>query len=313
MAEWPHNWNELTRGVGCEMCENGRPDTSRYGVRIHAGRYTDAYLQRADVQRGYTVVIWRGRHVTEPTELDDTEAAGYWAEVLAVARALIDQYKPLKMNYETLGNSLPHLHTHLIPRFTDDPRPGQPFPLSAQQPDAEIPEEQLWSDAVALRKLLHHSPAAPNREGVKQALTEIAKRGRDNGKELHRAGQTWKIVHYTLGSFAVILATSSAITGLASATNRLTAAIIAAAAAAAAGLTTFFASEARSRTRKATAASWFELKDAAEDKLLFRLRDDDWLRNGAEADLSTLHQWQARLIAETPEEPKSNGHTQPQL
>jgi len=37
-----------------------------------------------------------------------------WAEVLTVARALISQYQPLKMNYETLGNSLPHLHTHLV-------------------------------------------------------------------------------------------------------------------------------------------------------------------------------------------------------
>jgi diadenosine tetraphosphate (Ap4A) HIT family hydrolase len=154
MAEWPHNWTELIRGVGCEMCENEHPDTDRYGIRIHTSHYTDTYLQRADVQRGYTVVIWRGRHVTEPTELDDTEAAGYWADVLTVARALLTVYKPLKMNYETLGNSLPHLHTHLIPRFTDDPRPGRPFPLSAQQPDTKIPEAQLWSDAIALRKLL---------------------------------------------------------------------------------------------------------------------------------------------------------------
>jgi diadenosine tetraphosphate (Ap4A) HIT family hydrolase len=67
------------------MCENGRPDSNRYSVRILKGRYTDAYLQRADVQRGYTLVIWRGRHVNEPTELDDTEASGYWAEVLSVA------------------------------------------------------------------------------------------------------------------------------------------------------------------------------------------------------------------------------------
>jgi diadenosine tetraphosphate (Ap4A) HIT family hydrolase len=136
------------------MCENQRLDTDRYGIRIHAGRYTDAYLQRADVQRGYTVVIWHGRHVTEPTELDDAEASGYWAEVLSVAQALISFYGPLKMNYETLGNSLPHLHTHLVPRFIDDPRPGQPFPLSAQQPDAKIPESKLRADAEALRKLL---------------------------------------------------------------------------------------------------------------------------------------------------------------
>jgi diadenosine tetraphosphate (Ap4A) HIT family hydrolase len=154
MGEWPPNWDELIRGVGCEMCAAGRPESDQYGVRIMAGRYSDAYLQRADVQRGYTLVIWRGRHVTEPTELDDTEAAGYWAEVLAVARALITVYRPLKMNYETLGNSLPHLHTHLVPRFTEDPNPGHPFPLSADQPAARIPEPRLLAEAAELRSLL---------------------------------------------------------------------------------------------------------------------------------------------------------------
>jgi len=154
MGEWPSNWADLIRGVGCAMCEGPRLDADAYGIRVHSGTYTDAYLQRAAVQRGYTVVIWRGRHVNEPTELDSTEASGYWAEVLAVARALITSYQPLKMNYETLGNSLPHLHTHLVPRYTEDPRPGQPFPLSAQHPTAKIPDAQLQSEAQALRNLL---------------------------------------------------------------------------------------------------------------------------------------------------------------
>ena len=60
MGEWPRNWAELIRGIGCEMCEAGRPDADRYGIRIYEGKYSDAYLQRADVQRGYTLVIWRG-------------------------------------------------------------------------------------------------------------------------------------------------------------------------------------------------------------------------------------------------------------
>ena len=60
------------------------------------------------------------------------------------------------MNYETLGNSLPHLHTHLVPRYTDDPRPGQPFPLNAIQPDAKIPDSRLQEEAAALRKLLDY-------------------------------------------------------------------------------------------------------------------------------------------------------------
>ncbi|MGO9079860.1 MAG: HIT family protein [Streptosporangiaceae bacterium] len=154
MGEWPRNWGELLRGIGCEMCEGGRPDANQYGIRVLEGRYADAYLQRADVQRGYTVVIWRGRHVNEPTELTGAEAAGYWSEVLAVARALITAYRPLKMNYETLGNSLPHLHTHLVPRYTADPRPGQPFPLTAEAPPERIPADRLLAEAADLRSLL---------------------------------------------------------------------------------------------------------------------------------------------------------------
>jgi diadenosine tetraphosphate (Ap4A) HIT family hydrolase len=161
MSEWPGNWADLIRGVGCEMCEQGRPESDAYGVRIHEGQYSDAYLQRADVQRGYTIVIWRGRHVTEPTELSEAEAAGYWAEVLTVARALIGTYRPLKMNYETLGNSLPHLHTHLIPRFPDDPRPGQPFPLSATAPRGKIPEARLIAEATDLRHRLGSGQLQP--------------------------------------------------------------------------------------------------------------------------------------------------------
>ena len=135
------------------MCEHGRPDEDAYGVRIFAGEVSDAYLQRADVQRGYTIVIWRGRHVTEPTELADDEAARYWLEVVRVGRALEEHLRPVKMNYELLGNSLPHLHAHVLPRYADDPRPGWPLPF----PEGEAPpigEELYASDVGALRSLL---------------------------------------------------------------------------------------------------------------------------------------------------------------
>jgi diadenosine tetraphosphate (Ap4A) HIT family hydrolase len=130
VGEWPHNWDDLVRGTGCPMCASGRPESDDYGVRIRKSEHTDAYLQRADIQPGYTLIIWRGRHVTEPTELSDAAAHAYWNDVLTVARALMTRYKPLKMNYETLGNSIPHLHTHLIPRFAADPAPARPFPRS---------------------------------------------------------------------------------------------------------------------------------------------------------------------------------------
>jgi diadenosine tetraphosphate (Ap4A) HIT family hydrolase len=139
------------------MCAQGRPDETPWGSRVFEGAVSDAYLQRADIQRGYTVVVWRGRHVAEPTELSADEAAAYWLEVLRVGRALEVELGPVKMNYDVLGNSLPHLHTHVVPRFADDPRPGWPFPF----PDGERPpidEAAFRADVDALRALLASAP-----------------------------------------------------------------------------------------------------------------------------------------------------------
>ena len=64
-------------------------------------------------------------------------------------------YQPLKMNYQTLGNTVPHLHTHLIPRFAEDPAPGHPFPLRPPNgAETRISRDALTADADALRRLL---------------------------------------------------------------------------------------------------------------------------------------------------------------
>jgi diadenosine tetraphosphate (Ap4A) HIT family hydrolase len=148
---WPEDWEERKRGKDCPMCA-GRPDESPYGIRIKEAAHSDAYLQKHGAVRGYTIVIWRGRHVAEPTELSGEEATAYWREVLDVARALEHQYRPVKMNIEMLGNTLPHLHTHLRPRHHDDPAPFGPLPHGLHDP--EFPEDQLRADVRALREAL---------------------------------------------------------------------------------------------------------------------------------------------------------------
>lgn len=134
---WPDDWDARVRGEGCPMCADGRPDASPYGVRFFTGAYADAYLGRSGPARGYAFVVWRGRHVAEPTELTDEEAAGYWLEVLVAARAVERHYAPAKLNYQALGNAVPHLHVHLVPRYVDDDAPGRPL-------DARLFDEPAW-------------------------------------------------------------------------------------------------------------------------------------------------------------------------
>jgi diadenosine tetraphosphate (Ap4A) HIT family hydrolase len=147
--EWPSSFYELKRGEGCPMCEQG-PEETEYGARFFAGEVADAYLQKADIQRGYSIVIWRGRHVAEPTELSAEEASQYWHELLEAGRRLERVLEPVKMNYDLLGNSLPHLHTHVIPRHADDPKPGWPFPFPEEEP-GPIDEDAFRTDLEALR------------------------------------------------------------------------------------------------------------------------------------------------------------------
>lgn len=151
--EWPEQFYAWRAGDGCPSCADGRPDETPWGMRFFAGAVSDAYLVRADVQRGLSMVVWRGRHVVEPTELSDAEGSAYGREVLAVGRALQDVFAPVKINYNVLGNSVPHLHTHIVPRYADDPRPGWPFPFPDPEPGS-MSQERLARDVALLRGAL---------------------------------------------------------------------------------------------------------------------------------------------------------------
>jgi diadenosine tetraphosphate (Ap4A) HIT family hydrolase len=152
MATWPPDFEQQLSGEGCVLCAEGRPEEVSGRVRFFASAQADGYLHLRGVQRGYAAVIWRGRHVAEPTDLTEAEAIAFWLDVLRVGRAMQAVYKPLKMNYVTLGNRLPHLHFLLAPRFLDsDVAPGDPIPAFNYH---DFPEVDVRREAEALRALL---------------------------------------------------------------------------------------------------------------------------------------------------------------
>ena len=68
---------------------------------------------------------------------------------MLVARAVAELVRPVKMNYEVHGNTLPHLHLHLFPRHLGDPYVGGPI-----DPRASVVERSDDDiDALANRDL----------------------------------------------------------------------------------------------------------------------------------------------------------------
>lgn len=68
---------------------------------------------------GFCRVIWQ-KHVKEMTDLADPDRSHFMTVVFAVEHVLRELVHPEKMNLASLGNQVPHLHWHVIPRFVDD-------------------------------------------------------------------------------------------------------------------------------------------------------------------------------------------------
>jgi diadenosine tetraphosphate (Ap4A) HIT family hydrolase len=158
---WPVDWASRVQGTTCEMCEKQPLVDNGYGLRIREGTHGDAFLQRAALVPGYTIVIWKHGHAVEMTSLNPQQLQGYWTDVVETARALTNHLRPIKMNYVTLGNVVPHLHTHLLPRFVDDPAAGGPIPMNTSGLPP-WPESEFLLQVAALRNLM--LPRTPGEE-----------------------------------------------------------------------------------------------------------------------------------------------------
>lgn len=74
-------------------------------------------------------------HVKEMTDLSAADQTVLMRVVFAAEAALREVMQPDKINLASLGNVVPHLHWHVIPRFEDDPHFPNPV-WGAKQRDA---------------------------------------------------------------------------------------------------------------------------------------------------------------------------------
>ena len=66
-------------------------------------------------------------HIRVMTDLDAASRAALLNVVFAAEEIIRDVFAPLKINLASLGNAVPHVHWHVIPRFADDAFYPQPI------------------------------------------------------------------------------------------------------------------------------------------------------------------------------------------
>lgn len=120
MSELNQKFELRKSGKECPMCPDDQ--VSDLLIELASGK---VHLQNDADYRGYCILICR-RHVVELHELTETERREWIEDVARIGRAISDVCAPAKLNVTMLGNMVPHLHCHIIPRYPDDPEWGHP-------------------------------------------------------------------------------------------------------------------------------------------------------------------------------------------
>lgn len=100
----------------CELCTSPGGELLWQGERCRVVRAGGA---EGDAFPGFCRVIWQA-HVREMSDLAAVDRAHLREVVDAVESVVRRAVNPDKINLASLGNVVPHLHWHVIPRWSDD-------------------------------------------------------------------------------------------------------------------------------------------------------------------------------------------------
>ena len=117
----------------CEIC--ARIEAIQAGN--HPGflaELSTGYAVLGDSQffRGYTLFLCK-KPAPDLEDLPRDFKLQFLRDMALVSQAVSSVLKPHKMNVESLGNMVPHLHFHLFPRFLSEAEPTKPVWLCVPQ------------------------------------------------------------------------------------------------------------------------------------------------------------------------------------
>jgi len=137
----------------CQACAGSWPAADHYIADWGLSR---AYLADDQFFAGWTILVLK-RHATELYDLTREERGRLIEEVNGLAVSLMKIFRPVKVNYELLGNQVPHIHWHVIPRLARDPAPRDPV-WTVNHTAERLPPDALAERIALIRGAL--DPAA---------------------------------------------------------------------------------------------------------------------------------------------------------
>lgn len=126
---------------GCPYCNKGE-FLEKFGRLAFETETSLVIVFKDQHHKGRAIVAYKKDHVAEIQDLNDAERNAFMKDVSDVAKAIQKAYNPDRINYGAYGDTLGHLHIHLVPKYKEGFEWGGTFVMNTNEyaSDEEINE-----------------------------------------------------------------------------------------------------------------------------------------------------------------------------
>lgn len=112
----------------CNYCSKNEA-LNNLMIEIGQLRVSTLYLFREQTYRGRCIVALN-EHETEFFHLSQDKQDAYMRDVAQAAAAIEKAFQPDKVNYGAFGDTMPHVHFHIVPKYKDGYTWGKMFEMN---------------------------------------------------------------------------------------------------------------------------------------------------------------------------------------
>jgi len=136
----------MTYDPNCSYCAEGAL-LDAFGIKICELPMSKVILFREQSHLGRVIVACK-RHVDDITDLTAEERQAYMEDVNRVAEVIHEEFRPDKLNFGAYGDTMHHLHFHLVPKYKDEFEWGGVFAMNPHQKELTEEEYQEMIDRI---------------------------------------------------------------------------------------------------------------------------------------------------------------------
>ncbi|GHV91095.1 HIT family protein [Spirochaetia bacterium] len=134
--------------VTCRYCT----DAGDIGEKVADLEVSRLWLTKDQTYRGRCILSLK-EHKTEFFQLEGEELQAFARDMAKASKALYKAFSPGKINYAAFGDTYPHLHFHLVPKYPDGKSWGSAFELPLSN-DKLASKEELAALVKEIQKHL---------------------------------------------------------------------------------------------------------------------------------------------------------------